>query len=177
MKTWKKIALGVVALGIVGKLAGFESEPQQKREVVTVEQPTQQQQEASREEVLNNYLKTDILPAYKNYTYMRSEHFANATNLAQAQEMRGKWQVNHMKMVGVQGNLVALQSEDGCNMILTLPQNEEQKDEILTALGWVEEPLVFVTITKLGRADDGKFIYMGTIEGVGAKVNNIGGLE
>lgn len=175
MKTWKKIALGVIALGIVGKLAGFESEP---REVVTVEQPTQQQQqEASREEVLNNYLKTDILPTYKNYTYMRSEQFAKATNLAQAQEMRGKWQVNHMKMVGVQGNLVGLQSEDGCNMILTLPQNEEQKDEILTALGWVEEPLVFVTITKLGRADDGKFIYMGTIEGVGAKVNNIGGLE
>lgn len=175
MKTWKKIALGVVALGIIGKLAGTEDAPQQ-RETITVEQPTQQQ-EASREEVLNNYLKTDILPTYKNYTYMRSEYFANATNLAKAQEMRGKWQVNHMKLIGVQGNLVGLQSEDGCNMILTLPQNEEQKDEILTALGWVEEPLVFVTITKLGRADDGKFIYIGTIEGVGAKVNNIGGLE
>ena len=176
MKTWKKIALGVIALGIVGKLAGVEEQPQEnKREVVTVEQP-QQQQEESREEVLNNALKENVAN-YKEYQYMRSEHFANATNLAQAQKYRGKWQVNHMKLVGVKGNLVALQSEDGCNMILTLPQDEDKRDAVLLPLGWVDEPLVFVTITKLGRADDGKFIYMGTIEGVGAKTKNIGGIE
>lgn len=178
MKTWKKIALGVVALGIIGKLAGVEEQPQPQRDVVTVnEQPQEVAQTESREDVLNNYLKTDVLPTYNQYTYMRSEHLANANNLAKAQEFRGKLQVNHMKLIGVQGDLIALQSEDGCNMIMHLPTNEDNREEILTALQWVENPIVFVTITKLGRADDGKFIYMGTIDGVGAKTNNIGGLE
>lgn len=175
MKTWKKIALGVVALGLVGKMFGGD-DAQQQRETITVEQPQQQEQKMSREDVLNDMVKTD-LPNYKDYTYMRSENFANATNLAQAQQYKGKWQVNHMKMIGIEGNLVALQSEDGCNMILTLPTDEEKRSSVITPLQWVENPLVFVTITKLGRADDGKFIYLGTIEAVGAKTNNIGGLE
>lgn len=174
MKTWKKIALGVVALGLVGKMFGGDDAPQ--RETITVEQPQQQEQKASREDVLNDMVKTD-LPNYKDYTYMRSENFANATNLAQAQQYKGKYQVNHMKMIGIEGDLVGLQSEDGCNMILTLPTDEEKRSSVLTPLQWVKEPLVFVTITRIGRGDDGKFIYLGTIEAVGAKTNNIGGLE
>lgn len=174
MKTWKKIALGVVALGLIGKMFGGD-DAQPQRETITVEQP-QEQQKASREDVLNDMVKTD-LPNYKDYTYMRSEHFAKATNLAQAQQYKGKYQVNHMKMVGIEGNLVGLQSEDGCNMILTLPTDEDKRSAVLTPLQWVEEPLVFVTITRIGRGDDGKFIYLGTIEAVGAKTNSIGGLE
>ena len=82
-----------------------------------------------------------------------------------------------MKMIGIEGDLIGLQSEDGCNMILTLPKDEEKRSSVLTPLQWVKEPLVFVTITRIGRGDDGKFIYLGTIEAVGAKTNNIGGLE
>lgn len=175
MKTWKKIALGVVALGLVGKMFGGD-DAQQQRETITVDDQPKQEQKASREDVLNDMVKTD-LPNYKDYTYMRSEHFANATNLAQAQQYKGKYQVNHMKMIGIEGDLVGLQSEDGCNMILTLPTDEEKRSSVITPLQWVEEPLVFVTITRIGRGDDGKFIYLGTIEAVGAKTNNIGGLE
>ena len=175
MKTWKKIALGVVALGLVGKMFGGD-DAQQQRETITVNDQPKQEQKASREDVLNDMVKTD-LPNYKDYTYMRSEHFANATNLAQAQQYKGKYQVNHMKMIGIEGDLVGLQSEDGCNMILTLPADEEKRSSVITPLQWVKEPLVFVTITRIGRGDDGKFIYLGTIEAVGAKTNNIGGLE
>lgn len=175
MKTWKKIALGVVALGLVGKMFGGD-DAQQQRETITVNDQPKQEQKASREDVLNDMVKTD-LPNYKDYTYMRSEHFANATNLAQAQQYKGKYQVNHMKMIGIEGDLVGLQSEDGCNMILTLPADEEKRSSVITPLQWVKEPLVFVTITRIGRGDDGKFIYLGTIEAVGAKTNNVGGLE
>lgn len=176
MKTWKKIALGVVALGLVGKMFGGDDAQQQQRETITVNDQPKQEQKASREDVLNDMVKTD-LPNYKDYTYMRSEHFANATNLAQAQQYKGKYQVNHMKMIGIEGDLVGLQSEDGCNMILTLPADEEKRSSVITPLQWVEEPLVFVTITRIGRGDDGKFIYLGTIEAVGAKTKNVGGLE
>ena len=175
MKTWKKIALGVVALGLVGKMFGGD-DAQQQRETITVNDQPKQEQKASREDVLNDMVKTD-LPNYKDYTYMRSEHFANATNLAQAQQYKGKYQVNHMKMIGIEGDLVGLQSEDGCNMILTLPTDEEKRSSVITPLQWVKEPLVFVTITRIGRGDDGKFIYLGTIEAVGAKTKNVGGLE
>ena len=176
MKTWKKIALGVVALGLVGKMFGGDDAQQQQRETITDNDQPKQEQKASREDVLNDMVKTD-LPNYKDYTYMRSEHFANATNLAQAQQYKGKYQVNHMKMIGIEGDLVGLQSEDGCNMILTLPADEEKRSSVITPLQWVKEPLVFVTITRIGRGDDGKFIYLGTIEAVGAKTNNVGGLE
>lgn len=169
----KMFAIGFAVLALIGAI----TDKDQKVEQPEAEQPkAEQNQEVDRYTVVNNALKEN-LPNYKDYEYVRSENMAKVTNLAQAQQYRGKYQVNHMKLVSVRGDLIALQSEDGCNMILQLPQGEDERDAVLLPLGWVEEPLVFVTITRLGRTDDGAFIYMGTIDGVGAKTEQIGGLK
>lgn len=173
MKTWQKIALGVVALGLVGKLAGVDTQEQPKVEQ-TSQPKVEQEQQMTPEEVVNNMVKNE-LPTYNTYTYMRDEYLASAKNLAQAQQYRGKLQVPHMKMIGIKDNLVALQSDNGCNMILTLPTDEEKRDMVVTPLGWLDDPMVFVTISRIGRDTDGTFIYMGTIEGVSDTV--LGGLK
>lgn len=171
MKTWKKIALGVVALGLIGKMFGGDDAQQPQRETITVDE--QPKQERNLDEINVDFVKNNFKD-YTNYTYMRDEVYGNANSLADAKKYGGKVQIPHMRLVGVEGDYIGMESDDGCKLLLK--NTGEFKDYILTYAGGHDENLVFVTLERVGGRDDkGHFIYVGTIDYI--TETRIGGIQ